>query len=92
MKAVRIHENGNVDVLSYEEAPRPEPGSGEVLVKIHAAGVNYIDTYHRSGLYPLPLPTGLGLEAAGVVAAVGEGVDLAVVMSDEAAEEGDSEE
>lgn len=74
MKAVRIHEFGGPEVLRYEDVPRPEPGAGEALVKIAAAGVNFIDIYHRIGLYPLSLPLMLGLEAAGVVEAVGPGV------------------
>jgi NADPH2:quinone reductase len=74
MKAIQIHQIGDPDVMQYVDAPRPEPGPGEVLVKIKAAGVNYIDIYHRTGLYDRPLPFTPGLEAAGVVAAVGEGV------------------
>jgi NADPH2:quinone reductase len=60
------------------ERDLPEPGPGEVIVRNRAIGLNYIDTYHRSGLYPLPLPTGLGLEGAGVVEAAGEGAEFAV--------------
>ncbi len=74
MKAIRVHEFGGPEALRYEDLPTPEPGQGEVLVKIAAAGVNYIDIYHRIGLYPLSLPITLGLEAAGVVEAVGPGV------------------
>ncbi len=74
MKAIRIHEFGGPEVLRCEDVPRPEPGAGEVLVKIAAAGVNFIDIYHRIGLYPLSLPLMLGLEAAGVVEAIGPGV------------------
>ncbi len=74
MKAIRIHEFGGPEVLRYDDVPTPTPGPGEVLVKIAAAGVNYIDTYHRTGLYPLALPITLGLEAAGTVEAVGPGV------------------
>ncbi len=74
MKAIRIHETGGPEVLRYEEAPTPEPAEGEVRVKIAAAGVNFIDIYHRTGLYPLPLPATPGMEAAGVVDAVGEKV------------------
>ena len=55
--------------------PEPSPDAGQVRVRMSACGINLIDTYHRSGLYPLPLPTGLGCEGAGVVDAVGEGVD-----------------
>lgn len=74
MKAIRIHETGNPDVLKYEDAPMPEPGAGQVRVKVKAAGVNFIDTYHRRGWYPIPAPFTPGVEAAGVVDALGEGV------------------
>ncbi len=74
MKAIQIHQIGDPDVMQYVDVPRPEPGSGEVLVKIEAAGVNYIDIYQRTGLYERPLPFVPGLEAAGVVAAVGADV------------------
>jgi NADPH2:quinone reductase len=74
MKAIRIYEFGGPEKLRYEEVPLPEPGEGEVRVKIEAAGVNFIDIYHRTGLYPLPLPVIPGLEAAGVVEALGPGV------------------
>jgi NADPH2:quinone reductase len=72
--AIRIHETGGPEVLRYEEADPGSPGPGWVRVRHTAVGVNYIDTYHRSGLYPLALPSGIGLEAAGVIEAVGEGV------------------
>jgi NADPH2:quinone reductase len=62
-------------VLETEQIDVPRPGAGEVLVRHEAVGLNFIDTYHRSGLYPLPLPSGIGAEAAGVVEAVGEGVE-----------------
>lgn len=74
MKAIRIHETGGLEVLRYEDVPLPEPGEGEVRVKVEAAGVNFIDIYHRTGLYSLSLPVIPGLEAAGVVDAVGPGV------------------
>ncbi|MFZ8813441.1 MAG: alcohol dehydrogenase catalytic domain-containing protein, partial [Thermus aquaticus] len=74
MKAIRVHQVGGPEVLRPEEVPVPEPGPGEVLVRIFASGVNYIDTYKRKGLYPVPLPFTLGEEAAGVVEKVGEGV------------------
>ncbi|HHN73580.1 MAG TPA: quinone oxidoreductase [Thermopetrobacter sp.] len=74
MKVVRIHETGGPEVLKVEEAPVPAPGPGEVLIRHHAIGLNFIDTYHRSGLYPLPLPAVPGLEGAGTVEAVGTGV------------------
>ncbi len=76
--AIRIHETGGPEVMHLEEIDLEPPGPGMVTVVNKAIGLNYIDTYHRSGLYPLPLPIGLGLEAAGVVEAVGEGVELAV--------------
>jgi len=72
--AIRIYEYGSPDVLRYEDIDLPEPGPGEVRIRHTAIGLNFIDTYHRSGLYPAGLPTGLGSEAAGVVEAVGEGV------------------
>lgn len=74
MKAIRIHEHGDPDVLLYEEVPLPEPGHGEVRVKIEAAGVNYVDIYHRRGLYKQPLPFTPGMEGGGSVDKVGEGV------------------
>ncbi|MEP0774384.1 MAG: alcohol dehydrogenase catalytic domain-containing protein, partial [Acidobacteriota bacterium] len=72
--AIRFHATGGPEVLNWEEVPVLAPGPGEALVRHTAVGLNFIDTYHRSGLYPLPLPSGLGLEAAGVVEEVGEGV------------------
>ena len=74
MKAVRVNKYGGPEALSYEEVQKPIPGSNEVLVKVAAAGVNYIDTYQRSGLYQVPLPTTLGLEAAGTVEEIGDNV------------------
>lgn len=71
MKAIRIHTTGGPEVLKYEETLLPEPGQGEVRVKIAAAGVNFIDIYHRTGLYPMEYPFTPGMEAAGVVDAVG---------------------
>jgi len=73
--AIRIHATGGPDVLSYDEVAVGAPGAGEARVRHTAIGLNYIDTYHRSGLYPLPMPAGIGQEAAGVVEAVGTGVD-----------------
>ena len=78
VKAIRIHETGGPGVMVLEERALASPGPGMVTVVNRAIGLNFIDTYHRSGTYPLPLPTGLGLEGAGVVEAVGEGVDLKV--------------
>ena len=69
--AIRIHRTGGPEVLCWEEVDVAEPAPTEARVRHHAVGLNYIDTYHRSGLYPLQLPNGLGLEAAGVVEAVG---------------------
>jgi NADPH2:quinone reductase len=74
MKVIRFHETGGPEVLKVEEDPVPTPGPGEVLIRHHAIGLNFIDTYHRTGLYPLPLPAVPGLEGAGTVEAVGEGV------------------
>ncbi|WP_422929905.1 quinone oxidoreductase family protein [Singulisphaera sp. PoT] len=75
-KAFRITETGGPEVLKWEDVEVGEPGEGQARIRHTAIGVNYIDTYHRSGLYPLPLPTGLGSEAAGVVEAVGPGVTV----------------
>src|SRR5215472_7737590 len=74
MKAVYIEQLGGADALRYGDFPKPEPAAGQVLVKIADSGVNFIDTYHRVGLYKIPLPAVLGSEAAGVVEAAGEGV------------------
>lgn len=74
MQAIRIRATGGPEVLELEDVEAPSPGPGEVLVDVAAAGVNFIDTYQRSGVYPLELPTGLGLEGAGTIAAVGAGV------------------
>jgi NADPH2:quinone reductase len=74
MKAVRVHSVGGPEVLRYEDVPEPTPKAGEAIVKIDAAGLNYIDVYYRSGLYKTDLPFTLGLEAAGTVTAVGPGV------------------
>ena len=78
MKAIRISQYGGAEVLSFEDVDVADPGEGQVRIAIEAAGVNFIDTYHRTGLYPLDLPLTLGLEGAGIVNAVGAGVsDLA---------------
>ncbi len=71
---VRFHEKGGPEVLRVEDLPVGAPGQNEVRVRHTAIGVNFIDTYHRTGLYPLPLPSGIGVEGAGVVEAVGPGV------------------
>lgn len=72
--AIRIHETGGPEVLRWEEVPVAAPGPGELHVRHTAIGLNYIDTYHRAGLYKLPLPVAIGQEAAGVVVATGPGV------------------
>jgi NADPH2:quinone reductase len=77
-RAIRINETGGPEVMELQEVPLEAPGPGMVTVENRAIGLNFIDTYHRSGLYPLVLPTGIGLEGAGLVQAVGEGADLAV--------------
>lgn len=74
MKAIRVKQPGDPHALLYEDLPLPTPGSGEVRVKIEAAGVNFIDTYHRSGQYKQELPFTPGMEGGGVVDTVGEGV------------------
>lgn len=75
MKAIQIHETGGPERLKLVEIDLPEPGPGQVRVRIEAAGVNFIDTYHRAGVYPVSLPFTPGVEAAGVVDALGEGVE-----------------
>jgi NADPH:quinone reductase len=70
-----LERTGGPEVLEAQRIDAPAPGEGEVLIRHEAVGLNFIDTYHRSGLYPLPLPSGLGNEAAGVIEAVGAGVD-----------------
>ena len=74
MKAIRVQSPGGQDVLKYEEVSDPKPGPGQVLVKLHAIGVNFIDVYHRTGLYKLPLPFTPGMEGSGVVESVGTDV------------------
>ncbi|HEX3942973.1 MAG TPA: quinone oxidoreductase [Rhizomicrobium sp.] len=74
MKAIRFDHTGGPEVLKLEDIELPPPAAGQVRVKHTAIGVNFIDTYHRCGLYPVSLPSGLGLEAAGVVDALGEDV------------------
>jgi NADPH2:quinone reductase len=73
-KAVRFHKTGGPEVLVYEDVTVGDPGPDEARVKNNAIGLNFIDTYHRGGLYPLPLPSGVGLEAAGVIEALGANV------------------
>ena len=72
--AIRFHKNGGPEVMQWESVEAGQPGPGEARVRHTAIGVNYIDTYHRSGLYKLALPSGLGTEGAGIVEAVGPGV------------------
>jgi NADPH2:quinone reductase len=72
--AIRIHRTGGPEVLTWEEVDVAAPGPGEARIRHAAVGLNFIDTYHRTGLYPVPLPSGIGLEGAGTVEVVGEGV------------------
>jgi NADPH:quinone reductase len=74
VKAIRVHAAGGPEVLRLEEVPAPIPGTGQIVLRVEAAGVNFIDVYHRKGLYPVALPFTPGREAAGVVERVGEGV------------------
>ncbi len=74
MRAIRVHSPGGPDALTPEDVPVPTPGRGEVLLRVDAAGVNFIDVYHRTGLYKTPLPLTIGREAAGTVERVGPGV------------------
>src|SRR5580765_491209 len=78
-KAVRLYETGGPEVLRYEPVEVGQPGPGQVRLRHVAVGLNYADTYFRNGTYPIPLPAGIGVEAAGVVQAVGPGVDQVVV-------------
>ena len=73
-KAIRLHQQGGPEVMAWEDVEVGEPGPGQARVRHNACGLNYIDVYHRSGLYPLQLPSGIGMEAAGVVEAVGPSV------------------
>ncbi|WP_182376802.1 quinone oxidoreductase [Nocardioides sp. WS12] len=78
-KGIRFHETGGPEVLRWEELEVGEPGPGEIRIRHHAVGLNFADTYFRTGYYPAPLPNGMGVEAAGVIEAVGAGVtDFAV--------------
>src|ERR1035437_5722323 len=74
MLPIRIHETGGPEKLRVDDVPIPAPGAGEGRFRVEASGVNFIDTYKRSGLYAVKLPHTLGQEAAGVVTAVGAGV------------------
>ena len=78
-KAIRIHEPGGPEVLRWEDVEVGAPGPGEVRIRNTAVGLNFIDTYHRTGLYPLPqLPAVIGMEGAGVIEEVGDGVAVKV--------------
>ena len=70
-KAIRIEQTGGPEVMKYVDVEVGPPGPGEVQVRNHAVGLNYIDVYFRTGLYPMPLPAGIGLEGAGVITAGG---------------------
>lgn len=85
MRAIQVTETGGPDVLRLTELPDPEPGAGQLLVKVAAAGVNYIDTYHRSGAYPTPLPFIPGSEGSGTVVAVGPDTPGNVAAGDQVA-------
>ena len=79
MFAIQAMRQGGPEVLAYNELPDPVPGPGQVLVDVRAAGVNFIDTYRRGGMYPMPFPHIVGSEGAGTVAALGEGVSTVAV-------------
>ena len=72
--AVQIRQPGGPEELQIVDVPVGEPGPGQIRIRHHAIGLNFIDVYHRTGLYPLAMPAGIGMEGAGVVEAVGEGV------------------
>jgi NADPH:quinone reductase len=74
VQAIRVHRTGGPEVLRYEQIEQPTPGPGQALVQIHAAGVNFVEIYHRTGLYKIPLPSTLGSEGAGRVVEIGPGV------------------
>jgi NADPH2:quinone reductase len=73
-KAIRIYEQGSPEVMKWEDVDLMPPGAGEIRMRHEVIGVNYIDTYHRGGVYKIPMPSGIGSEAAGVVEAVGDGI------------------
>ena len=79
MKVVKIQKNGGPEVLEIQEINLGKPGNDEVLIEHKAIGLNFIDTYHRSGLYPLSLPSGIGMEASGIIKEVGPGVSDFVI-------------
>ena len=74
MKSIKVTNTGGPEVLKLEEITLEKPGADEVQIEHVSIGLNYIDTYHRSGLYPLQLPTGIGLEAAGIIKEIGSNV------------------
>ena len=78
--AIRMYEYGGPEVMQYEAVELADPGEGEARVRHTAIGLNFIDTYHRTGLYPMDLPTGLGSEAAGIVEAV-TSCSIAIALS-----------
>ena len=80
MHAVQIQQAGGPEVLQWTEVDDPVAGQGQVLVELAAAGLNYIDTYHRGGLYPMPMPLVPGVEGAGTVIALGDGVEETHVL------------
>ena len=84
MWGIQVNEQGGPEVLTWTELPEPEAGAGEIVVEVAAAGLNYIDTYHRTGLYPMDTPFTPGLEGAGTVVAVGAGV-VSVAVGDHVA-------
>ena len=75
MKAIRFYDHGDARVLAYEDVPRPRPMADQVVVRVLAAGVNFMDVYQRTGLYPVTLPSGLGAEGCGIIEEVGPDVD-----------------
>ena len=79
MQAIQVQRTGGPEVLTPTEVEQPQPGPGEVRVQVTAIGVNFIDVYHRTGLYPMPLPLIPGAEGAGRVVAVGDGADPGLV-------------
>jgi NADPH2:quinone reductase len=79
-RVARIERTGGPEVIEIVDIDLPPPGAGEVRMRVTAIGVNFIDTYYRSGLYPVAMPNGLGSECAGVVEALGEGVDTRAPM------------
>src|SRR5512142_2926749 len=89
MQAIRFDQTGDPSVLQYEDVPRPEPGPGQVRLKVQATGINFIDTYLRAGLYKTALPAILGQEAAGIVDAIGPDVTEVKVGDRVAAYAGD---